>query len=1165
MSINSGIALRTIYNSLLHDFLSFAKMLRGRSSSRLNRRKSTSSVYSKYEPIDPEVARRHARAAARLAFDRGQARMSQTDVSSSGSFAKNISDLQQESRHHAPVAQSVRRQQSVRFAGARASRRTDPLPHTRSAPVEMDVAMAMTTNAPVPAAYRPPSRTSSIGKGSISKASNKHLLMVNNAFDEHYTREDDVASTPSSYRRIRRSKSMLSPSKAPSVFYTNGTPGSNVPSMPRKKSFMSMHRRSQDENTGSVLRTPKSMSFLRGRSEMERRISTERNDAAVQMARDKFFTQSSQQRLREQPSFLFRARAQRQERSFRKSVRSSSGTQGYGAPISSSIPEPANESTIKEAARKASKSLRSRLKRVFGRTGNNDGPLEIPNQQVFAKETHVRRYLGDNQEDQHQYNSRPLEPSVWQINSRVPSLHTVNSNQHLRSQNGSVRSVRSARSTGTDRGDDKSRVTSWTSTGVNTLNSLNAHHTFAEREMQRLSVIKENGTHIPSSSFRRIETHGIYPPYSQTKYQEKENNTLKSGDNTRHIDSARVYSALMKRIETNDQTPIIPLASTSKQHSSPISQSSQRIRKSRSQATIRRVTSQDKVSLDHSQGLLVVRNDQTQSYPLQPSSDFLFAQNSNNLWVGAAQMSEETPENMDDVFSVPSTVANKENVPPSRSAPSHRSNISRQASIDTLHHIGAGKNMLTPQEMANRNEHPTRASAPRMLRDSQSTFFGGTSTFTVSRTPSPFRRVLAESDNRSDRVEHQQRPLHQFIPRRLSPLRNPLYCATSSGTSTASNIEPEVAYSESVYSRTTSGQLPGQNASPAPSAFAENKPIDPSTGDAVIIDRAIYRPSIPVRKQHKVSTSTSSVDWQKWMSSEVAKLERSKDTLASLPYVNYAMPTMPTSGLADQIREKMHISGGDADRVIEVIRKPVVRKPSGPTGSISHAAPLRPILKSRSATSLSENGLEDNHEKLASRPPPPPPPPPLPPSPFASRLPLRRMQSKSSAETLRTPGPQTTVSAPASTVKSSSLNGRHVLHKRNSSTTTLKSAKSDHQPNKLTRQPRQSQSHNRFPNRGPIVGICLQRDNYGSASSRTYSSSRSIVGGLRRANQETSDMYYTDGAGLMGPATYAGIGECTKREAQSAGSKKMVDMFLSSRRKRIASTSEDGGAGQAFI
>lgn len=1137
-------------------------MLRNRSS-RLNRRKLTSSVHSKYEPIDPEVAREHAHKAAMLAFHRGQARKSQTDVSCSASSARRPPNPQQELMGQGPTAPAVRRQQSVRFVGPRATLRAEPLPHARSAHVADKNAsihlqpMAMTTNAPVPAAYRPPSRTSSIGKGSIGKASTKRLLMVNDAFDEQYTREDDVASTPSSYRRIRRSKSLLSASKAPSIYYNNGTPGTNIPPLPHKRSFLSTTRRSQDDDTETVLRAPKSMSFLRGRSERDRRMSSERNDEAIQMARDRFFTQSAQQRLREQPSFLFRARAQRQERSFRKSVRSGSGTQGFDMPISSTGIGPVHERSIKDAARKASRSLRSKLKRVFGRSSKDDSPVEVPNQQVVAKETHVRRHLGELPTDQSQYqnSSHHLAPSLWQVNSRVPSLHTVASNQQLRSHNGSVRSARSIKSVATDRSDDKSRVTSWTSTGINTLNSHTAHH-FADKETQRLSVIKENGTHIPSSSFRPAKHQEKHPSHTQASYRGKENFLTVPQINSAPIDSARMYSALMKRIDANDRPADLRHESTAKGRQAEALHSGQKVRKSRSQATIRRVTSDDQAYYDANEDALVAGQDSVENYPIMTTSSVPLA--NNYISARSALVPDVFRDPSNDVFSFPASVPNKENIPPPGPAPSLKSGLSRQTSTKTLYHTDAEKNMLTPQEMANRNEHSLNGSAPRMLRDSRSTFFGATSTVTVSRTPSPFRKVL-NADFRVGRSNEQK-----HVPRRLSPLRNPLYLASSSGASNNSNADPDVAYSESVYSRTTSGQIPGPSASPIDFNFGEPDPLDPSTGDAVIIGRATYRPSIPLRKQHKVSTSTASVDWQKWMSSEVAKLERPREGLATVPHVNCAMPTMPKSSMADQIRKEMQTSDGDTDSDVDVVRKPVARVPSGATVSLIHGNTYpRSILKTRSASSLVEGVSEDSRQVSASRsafPPPPPPPPPLP---LASRLPLRQMQPKMSAGTLNTPVPHTTASAPTSTVKSPSLSGRNVLHKRNNSTTTLRSTKSDIPSNKLVRRPRQSRS--RSPNRGPIVGISLQRDNFGSTSSRGHSPSRSGGASLRRQIQDVDDEYHTEGAGLMGPMMYSGVGELTEREAQSMGSKKMVDMFLSSRRRRIASASDDGGVGRAFI
>ena len=154
-------------------------MLRRNNSSRLSRRKSTSSVHSKHESIDPAVARQHAHTAATLAFARAQERSS-ADVGHSGSNLHNNMAFVPERQPHSQQTNSangghvIKRQHSVRFAGPHAVQRRQsigsraaqcPSQELRSTNLRP---IAMTTNAAVPAAYRPPSRSSSIGKASPS-------------------------------------------------------------------------------------------------------------------------------------------------------------------------------------------------------------------------------------------------------------------------------------------------------------------------------------------------------------------------------------------------------------------------------------------------------------------------------------------------------------------------------------------------------------------------------------------------------------------------------------------------------------------------------------------------------------------------------------------------------------------------------------------------------------------------------------------------------------------------------------------------------------------------------------------------------------------------------------------------------------------------------------
>ncbi|KAF8862793.1 hypothetical protein BDZ45DRAFT_670933 [Acephala macrosclerotiorum] len=514
-------------------------MLRRERSNRLNHRKSTSSAHSTQESINPEVAHHHAHTAAMVAFTRAQQRSSAesgpngSSLSRSNTIGHTSSNTQSSAQHTGTqdTGRAIRRQQSVRFVGPNglerresvATRATQPSTQPQLSNATLRP-IAMTTSAPVPAIYRPPSRSSSIGKASIGKASISkvaQILVAANVFKEYYTQEDDIASTPSSYRRIRRSKSMFSPAKAPSIYYTNGSYTNGSPN--RRQSFSSPPQNANSpsntppptiEPSKAALRAPKSMSFLRSRrtQSADQRLARDRffhtiesaeqrNDVAVQQARDRFFHDSHQQRLREQPSFLFKARAKRQEKPFRRSVRSTSSS-GYGMPASSPNSSEGKSSSLKaaalrEAARKATEKVKNKFRRVFGRS--KDEPVVIPNQQVEAPKTHVRKYNGDSTSMQQSFENfsetftnipHPDSSSLSRVASRIPSIHTATSNQQLRSHAGSVKSFKS------DQSDDKSRISS-----MNTIQ--HTPKTPIVRDHHRLSVINEVGTHKPSSSFDR--------------------------------------------------------------------------------------------------------------------------------------------------------------------------------------------------------------------------------------------------------------------------------------------------------------------------------------------------------------------------------------------------------------------------------------------------------------------------------------------------------------------------------------------------------------------------------------------------------------------------------------------------------------------------------------
>jgi hypothetical protein len=1156
-------------------------MLRQDSSNRLGRRKSTSSAHSKHEFIDPDIARQHAHTAATLAFARAQERHSADMGHRGGGISRSNTTSSQHGQQHSSQADQaatnvVGRQHSVRFAGPNAVQRrqsvgTRAVHNTailRPIPASLKP-MAMTTNDPVPAAYRPPSRSSSIGKASTGKATADSYVTALAAYNEYYTQEDDAISTPSSYRRIRRSKSMFSPLKAPDVFYTNGTPERPLSGFRSGEQSIANSRTPQIDLPIAALRAPKSMSFLRGGHEHLTPGLRERNDEAVQMARDRFFQKASQQRLREQPSFLFRSKAQRQEKPFRQSVRTNS-TNSYGMPIASANQaELPKESRMKEKARRASRSIKDKLRRAFGRS--KEEPVEIPNQQIDAHETHVRRYPGDATVENNNFNNipHPNLTAIQRVASRPPSIHPNNSTQELNSYAGSVKSMISNHS------DDQSRVTSWNSTGVNTIAS-HGIRLQSERDLQRLSIINENGTHVPSSSFNRQKFSNQFSAYPVIHRPSKSLGHIPPPPNG-PIDSARVYSALMKRLEENSPKAKLEAARKASLESLnapkcyPPRTSS--VHSSRgTPATIRQVPESnsssetgDSVTHDHQW----VKADAIHS--ARAENIFGYTGTHIHQWVAADSLREARMRDQDDVFS-PKTVLTKsenmsdrkENKPIDIHRDRRHSTATKEASIRTSYHTVPENFGLTPQEIAARNEPVIHGS--KKIRETKSTFFGGTS-FTIARTQSPFRRALAEAG-------YNGTVLNGGVPICIDdfPTPNPLNIRPMSSTISEAGVnnqnEADKAYTESVYSRTTSGQIPAASALSLPlpeDEILEMRFQNTSTGDVVILDQATYRPAMPNTKGHRATSSASSTEWKKWMSSEVAKLERAKDHNSAGSYVNYALPTMPKSFNAGHVRESAQINDDDTDvaqRRFRAVKQPLgmiqqhAAAQNAQQMSLHNPPLLKPILKKRSAASLVENLESTNSHGFSF---PVPPPPPIPP-----RSPLRPVKSKSSLHSVNTVNTVCTPGAPDSAIKVSSLNGRNLLHKRNASQTTLRSTRSLDTPAKLVkRNIRKVSNTANTPSPGGGLVVTVEKQ-FGATSAGTRSRAPGVSWSANRENRSPvpkDDLYGTDGAGLMGPVMSGGMQEL---DAQQMGSKRMVDLFLSSRRKRMVSVGESE-IGGVFI
>lgn len=512
----------------------------------LSRSKSTNSIVRSsvhlLEVIDPVAAERDAHIAAVLSYHRAQSRRSHEMAAiprDPASFYLDRSDGARSStgqgleRNHSTrsrgdgsvSASGVRRQQSVRFAGPSARPRRTLVSRATDNPGASDVdnsSLHVLGNMD----NRPASTMSYSRRKPDPHALTRRYLDSLQAPDQCYAPEDDIDSLPSSFRRLRKSKSMFSTFNPlnPGYHFNNGTP-EKVNPQPANSGSTPTQKENDPIPRDHPPRPSTSLSVLKSRRFVGASRSTSRaeNDLAVQLAREKFREQvEGQSRLRSQPSMLFRSRNKRSESSlgFRKSLRNSSNNStALSSTFSTHSLSISKQPGLRKTARKVSKTLKTKLKGLFSRPksaagngteGNDPDLCESDGESCLRLEDDLTHH----------------EASMFRVPSHVPSLHAVPSHQEMRSRKGSVESIDSGEH---EIPDDKSRVTSWSNSVTNTASSV------GDWERQRLSIIKENCAHISTLSRAADE------PGEAGKGQET---SLGQG-----IDSQRVYSALMKRMQ----------------------------------------------------------------------------------------------------------------------------------------------------------------------------------------------------------------------------------------------------------------------------------------------------------------------------------------------------------------------------------------------------------------------------------------------------------------------------------------------------------------------------------------------------------------------------------------------------------------------------------------
>ena len=485
-------------------------------SSRMRRAKSSSSVTT--HSVDPEVGHQHALAAASYAFERANSRanalLGRVETEPFTTTDSSIDD-----------GQGLRRRQSVRFTGPLAVPNEQRPITRREAPLYQDYRTSFQGTRP------------SLGHEGSSLSRPDSIVTALPPLSENGGETNNLTS--SSYRRLRKAKSLFNARKPLSFAFSNDSSKSeDIRRSPYRRLSSSIVRPMQkDELSQASSASPR----LGSNHILYTTRPNPNQDAAIQLARDQYLLQLEQQRLRERPSFLNLSKHVRPQKAFRRTVRTSSSN-SYGSAILS----PGLSSTVKGKrfglrARNISSSLKDRLKRVFQRIPPSGDPLPV--QQLDASRPHFRDYMASSSElDRERYTiPRPDEELLHRVDSRASSLHRLPIHLGRGGPPGSIRSVHSNDSLNIA----KSRVTSWTdSTAANTLtsNQLKEHLLL---EKKRLSIIQENGgPYQPSSGAAQAgsKTQSGYSIFRKPLGNNDGSKIVKS------LDSQRVFSALQKKL-----------------------------------------------------------------------------------------------------------------------------------------------------------------------------------------------------------------------------------------------------------------------------------------------------------------------------------------------------------------------------------------------------------------------------------------------------------------------------------------------------------------------------------------------------------------------------------------------------------------------------------------
>jgi hypothetical protein len=555
--VNTSLArLATLEFHLLvafwcHQSYPFTQMLSRASSDasiRLRRSKSASTVHRHPPPIqesfDPDAAKEQALAAAITAFARAQAQDAadrptkrNSELSRSKSNTSRKSGAMQGQGSHFPARGSSFRSLQTHGTGEGVASQRLSQPGTVNANVVLEA--HLTPNDKPVSAPKPLSAQPSIAFGEHIRPSTQPKVG-----------RQSVSSSITS-QQIRKARSMYYASSI-----QTGSPIARPPTM-YLTTLPTVTASSKVESSATVPTTRTLASSPLAEPRIPVIVAT---DESIDKARDSYLQSFQQRSIKHKPSLFLAPFIKRQDRGKDKSKRISStftsvSTGSQHTPGESTFDVSFNDfmpQGEKKDKRSISSSLKSRIKKVFRRPSRPSPRLPV--QQIQAS----RDYFGTDkigvQDTGDLYAiPSPEDELLRRVRARTPSLEParpiLGRSGSRTSSNGSVQSTRSIRSLHSEvhaTNPSVSRMTSWGTTAT--------EDTLAQRAIKRLTVIHESKDSIGSETDRvtsSLTKRKSIPVGALASFRDPMPMESLMEESSSYVDPKRVFSALMKEIETS--------------------------------------------------------------------------------------------------------------------------------------------------------------------------------------------------------------------------------------------------------------------------------------------------------------------------------------------------------------------------------------------------------------------------------------------------------------------------------------------------------------------------------------------------------------------------------------------------------------------------------------